>query len=417
MTATVGRDETEPVGPRASVTLPALDSLRALAAVSVLATHASFWGGAYAQPTFGTALARLDIGVAIFFVLSGFLLSRPWLERHARRLPAPSTPRYLWKRALRIIPVYVLAVVAALTLLPGNSGASPALWVKTLLLSNIYVDDRLPDGLTQMWSLATEVAFYLVLPGLMWLALSRRRRGAPSRSRLGVVVAVLVLVNVVWVLDLAARLDWGGSMIGLWLPSYLTWFSVGLLLAACHVHVHRRAGDAAVGSPRMATALSTMGLSPGVCWIAGLALFAIAATPVAGPSSLTAPALGEAMTKNVLYALTAGLLVLPAVFADPRGRFIRVMSLPLLRHLGHISYGVFCVHLVILELVARWRDIELFEGRTVELFAITLVISLVVSEVLYRVVERPAMRLRNLGIPRRGRSTDSTTPSAAATRS
>src|ERR1700709_1333361 len=193
MTATVGADETVAAGARTTTTLPALDSMRAIAAVAVIARHASFWGGAYAQHVFGTALARLDFGVAIFCVLSGFLLSRPWFERQARRLPAPSAPRYLWKRALRIIPVYVLAVVAALTLLPGNNGASPALWVKTLLLSNIYVDDHLPDGLTQMWSLATEVAFYLVLPGLMWLALSRRGRGAPARSRLGVVVVVLVL--------------------------------------------------------------------------------------------------------------------------------------------------------------------------------------------------------------------------------
>ena len=44
------------------------------------------------------------------------------------------------------------------------------------------------------------------------------------------------------------------------------------------------------------------------------------------------------------------------------------MSLPSLRHLGRISYGVFCVHLVVLELVARWRDVELFDGRTLELF-------------------------------------------------
>ncbi len=391
--------------------------MRAVAAVAVIATHASFWGGAYSRGLFGTALARLDIGVAIFFVLSGFLLSRPWFDRFGRRLPAPSTSRYLWKRALRIVPVYVVAVVAALVLLPGNRGASPALWAKTLLLSNIYVDDHLPHGLTQMWSLATEVAFYLVLPGVMWLALSRRRRGTPSRSRLGLVLAGLVALNVAWLLGLAERLDWGGSMIGLWLPSYLTWFSVGMGIAACDVHVQRQDQDAEVGSARFVSVVRQMGLAPGACWTAALAVFVISATPIAGPSSLTAPALGEAMTKNLLYALCAGLLVLPAAFADPRGRFIRVMSLPLLRHVGHISYGLFCVHLVVLELVARWRGMRLFEGGTVELFTMTLVISLVVSELLYRLVERPVMRLRNVGGLSRTRSTDSNTPRAAATRS
>ncbi len=413
MTATVAADETAVPGRRTPGTLPALDSMRAIAAVAVVATHASFWGGAYAQPRFGTALARLDIGVAIFFVLSGFLLSLPWLERHARRLPAPSTGRYLWKRALRIFPVYVLAVVAALVLLPGNNGAGPAVWVKTMTLTNIYFDGRLPDGLTQMWSLATEVAFYLVLPGIMWLALSWRQRGN-SPSRVAVVAGVLVVVNVVWVLELAGRFDWTGSS-GLWLPSYLTWFSVGILLAACFVQVQLTAADRAVFPPVFAAALRQMGRSPGVCWTAGLAVFVVAATPLAGPSSLTAPTLGEAVAKNLLYAVVAGLVILPGVFAKPEGRYLRVMSNPFLRHLGHISYGVFCVHLVVLELVTRWRGMELFHGRTLELFCLTLAISLVISELLYRFVERPAMRLKNLGRP--DSSVDSRIPSAAATRS
>ena len=127
--------------------------------------------------------------------------------------------------------------------------------------------------------------------------------------------------------------------------------------------------------------------------------------------------MGEALTKNLLYAVTAGLLILPAVFADPRGLFIRVMSTRFLRHLGHISYGIFCVHLVILELVARWRGIDLFEGRTTELFILTLVITVVVAEGLYWLVERPVMRLKNRRTSRRGRSTDSKTPSASATSS
>jgi peptidoglycan/LPS O-acetylase OafA/YrhL len=168
---------------------------------------------------------------------------------------------------------------------------------------------------------------------------------------------------------------------------------------------------------RLAPGLHVLGRSPGVCWTAALALFAISATPLAGPSSLTPPSLGEALTKNLLYAATAGLLILPCVFAPSAGRFMRAMSLPLLRHVGHLSYGIFCLHLVVLELVARSLHMKLFEGRTFELFALTLAISLVISEALYRVVERPAMRLKNLRGPGRGRSMDSRTPTAKATSS
>lgn len=417
MSAPAAAEQTAATGRRVPVVLPALDSVRAVAAIAVLATHASFWGGAYAHTRLGTALARLDIGVAIFFVLSGFLLSRSWLERHARGAPAPSTGRYLWRRVLRILPVYVLAAAAALLLLPGNDEASTGVWVRTLTLTNLYFDDRLPDGLTQMWSLATEVAFYVLLPVIMWVALSRRRDRRPSRSLLAVVAVALVVINGVWLLDLAGRLDGTSPLSKLWVPSYLTWFAVGLVLAACHVRVQRVGQPEADGLGRVASLLQSMGRTPGVCWTAAVAVFAISATPLAGPSSLTAPSLGEALAKNLLYALTAGLVILPCVFAPPAGRFMRMMSLPLLRHLGHLSYGVFCVHLVVLELVTRYRHMKLFEGRTFELFVLTLGISLLVSEVLYRLVERPAMRLKNLGRPRTKRSVDNSSPSAAATRS
>lgn len=397
--------------PGSSVAFPALDSLRAVAAVAVLATHAAFWAGAYAHPVYGTALSRLDVGVAVFFVLSGFLLSRPWIARHRAGLPPPSTTHYLWKRALRLVPVYVVTVVAAMTLLPGNRGAGVGQWVTTLLLANIYVDDHLPDGLTQMWSLSTEVAFYLVLPVLMWLGLSgaRGRRG----DRLGLLALAMAATSVVWLMDLSVRWDGGGTMIRLWLPSYLVWFAVGILLASYDV---RSREDRGASTGRVTAVVQELGRSPGLCWLAAGALFVIAATPLAGPPDLTPTTLGAALTKNVLYAGIAGFVILPGIFAPADGRFVRALSSRVPRHVGHLSYGIFCVHLLLLELIADWRDIPLFEGRGIELFVLTLGASLLVSEVLHRVVERPALRLRDVW-PLRSRSTDTSAPSAIATSS
>ncbi|MBD3945320.1 acyltransferase family protein [Nocardioides ganghwensis] len=407
----VGPDRTT-----AAVAFPALDSLRAVAAIAVLATHAAFWAGAYARPVWGTPLSRLDVGVAVFFVLSGFLLSRPWIARHRAGLPPPSTLHYVWKRALRLAPVYVVTVVAALTLLPDNRGAGAGQWLTTLLLADIYVDDQLPDGLTQMWSLSTEVAFYVVLPGLMWLALARvRHRG---RDRLWAVTAGMALVSVVWLMDLSVRWDGGGTMIRLWLPSYLVWFAVGIVLASCDVRSRADDGSTDRLTDRVTAVLREMGRSPGLCWLAAGALLVIASTPLAGPADLTPTTLGAALTKNLLYAAIAGLVILPGVFAPPEGRFVRVLSLPAFRHVGHLSYGIFCVHLILLELIADWRDMPLFEGRGLELFVLTLAASLVVSEVLHRLVERPALRLRNVWT-KGSTSTSATTsaPRASATRS
>lgn len=402
------------VGPNqeaATVAFPALDSLRAVAAVAVLATHAAFWAGAYAHPVVGTALSRLDVGVAVFFVLSGFLLSRPWIARHRAGLAPPSTLHYLWKRALRLVPIYVITVVAALTLLPGNRGAGVGQWVTTLLMADIYVDDRLPDGLTQMWSLSTEVAFYLVLPLLMWVGLARVR--GRRADRLGLVTLAMSATTVVWLMDLSVRWDGGDTMIRLWLPSYLVWFAVGILLASYDV---RSREDRDAVPDRVTAVVRELGRSPGLCWLAAGALFVIAATPLAGPPDLTPTTLGAALTKNLLYAAIAGFVILPGVFGPADGRFVRILSSPALRHVGHLSYGIFCVHLVLLELIADWRDMPLFEGRGIELFALTLAASLLVSEVLHRAVERPTLRLRNVWW-RGSTSTETSAPSATATSS
>ncbi len=162
---------------------PVLDTMRALGALAVLTTHAAFWAGAYTgRGVLGTVLARMDIGVAIFFVLSGFLLARPHFSRAAGGLGAPGVGRYLWKRFLRIMPLYLVTVALALAFVVQKRDLNFLGWVRTLSMTNTFFDASLPDGLTQMWSLAVEVTFYLVLPLLMLVAVGRRRRLAPPGS-------------------------------------------------------------------------------------------------------------------------------------------------------------------------------------------------------------------------------------------
>jgi peptidoglycan/LPS O-acetylase OafA/YrhL len=370
------------------VGFPALDTLRAIGAIFVLTTHVAFWSGAYTQSRWGTALARLDFGVALFFVLSGFLLARPFLDRRETGRAAPGVAQFYWKRVLRIFPVYLVVATTALLVLPGNDGHSPSEWVETLTLTDLYLAPALPAGLTQMWSLSTEVAFYAVLPGLMWLALGRARtEGLPTRRLAGVLLGMLV-ISVTWIVDLSARVDIDAQVL-LWLPSYLSWFALGIALAAVHVLGSRRPGHSA------AAVLERLGRSPGACWTCAAAVFVIACTPVAGPALLVPATVGEVLTKNLLYAVCAGLMVLPAVYAEPGRPFGRVMSLPALRHIGHISYGIFCVHLMLLELIVDWGDFALFRGNGLALFALTLGSSLLVSEALYRGVESPVSRLRD----------------------
>ena len=390
---------TEPIAPTLTTTeqspqFPVLDTLRAVGAVAVLTTHVAFQSGDYGRHgMWGLLLSRLDVGVAVFFVLSGFLLSRPHLARAVVRLPGPSTGRYYWKRLLRIYPVYVVTVVIALTLIPANDGAGPRQWVSTLLLANSYSGDRLPQGLTQMWSLAVEAAFYLVLPALMVLALGRTRRLRPGR--VGGLLLLLLAFSCWWHLQLAAlvgEVTPGVPM--MWLPAFLTWFAVGVALALAHVLT--QTGGPPGRTLRLLTGTAQM---PGVCWAVAGGLMLIAATPLAGPTLLFVASPAESLTKHLLYAVVGGLLVLTGLFARPESRYVRLMSVPVLRHVGHISFSIFCIHLPILTLVMAVTGYRLFAGHGLQIWTLTLVLSLLAAEALYRLVEKPGMRLRNLRRP------------------
>ena len=99
-------------------------------------------------------------------------------------------------------------------------------------------------------------------------------------------------------------------------------------------------------------ACQRLGRQPGACWALVAGLMLVAATPLAGPdAALRRDAGGVADQAPALRRDRRALLVLTGVFARPTGRYARVMSHPVLRHLGHISYGIFCLHLPVLHLV------------------------------------------------------------------
>jgi peptidoglycan/LPS O-acetylase OafA/YrhL len=158
----------------------ALDGLRAVAAGAVLLTHVSGLTGYTLTGTpVSWALSRGDVGVPVFFMLSGLLLYRRWAEAALTGAPTGPLGTYLRRRALRILPAYWAVVLIALPWLSTSSARHGWPWVQYLLLIQNY--DANPwwtgtgaTGLSQMWSLAVEVSFYLVLPlvaaALTWFA-------------------------------------------------------------------------------------------------------------------------------------------------------------------------------------------------------------------------------------------------------
>lgn len=83
---------------------PLMDSLRATAALTVLVYHVGFFGHFQQKHSFGFVLSSLGFGVAMFFVLSGFLLYRPFVNAELTGSPRPRILDFAQRRFLRVVP-------------------------------------------------------------------------------------------------------------------------------------------------------------------------------------------------------------------------------------------------------------------------------------------------------------------------
>nr|BFE86849.1 hypothetical protein GCM10020093_094500 [Planobispora longispora] len=98
-------------------------------------------------------VSRGDVGVAIFFTLSGLLLYRPWATAALTSTAPPSAKAYLWRRGFRLLPAYWLVAVIALLLFNQAHNDSQWFWAKWLLLLQIYdVESWWLVGRARAWS-------------------------------------------------------------------------------------------------------------------------------------------------------------------------------------------------------------------------------------------------------------------------
>ncbi|OBB35182.1 acyltransferase [Mycobacterium sp. 852002-51961_SCH5331710] len=349
-----------------------LTGIRAVAALLVMLTHAAYTTGKYPQGYVGLVYSRAEIGVPIFFVLSGFLLFAPWVKAAAAQRPAPSVRRYAWHRVRRIMPAYVVTVlVAYLVYHFRTAGPNPGhTWeglFRNLTLTQIYTDHYLysflHQGLTQMWSLAVEVAFYVLLPLLAWLLLVVlcRRRWRPGLLIGG--LTALALVTPAWLI-LVHTTDFLPDGARLWLPSYLAWFIGGMLLAALQPLGVRAYGLA--------------------CIPVAVACYFIASTPIAGEPTTSPNELREAVVKAFFYAVIATLAVAPLALGD-RGIYARLLSSRPMVFLGEISYEIFLIHLITMEVaMVEILHYPIYTGSIVMLFLVTFVMTVPLAWLLHR---------------------------------
>lgn len=371
---------------------PCIDGYRALAAMAVLALHVSVASGlVFRKHTLGLTLSRLDIGVAVFFLISGFLLYRPFVSAHLTgRAPMPLS-RYFRARFLRIFPAYWLALTFAVYVFhqagPKHQINNVGDFISYYGLLQQYTRYHSYGGIQQAWTLCVELSFYLFLPLYAW-AVGRVAR------RVGRVVLVeaigLVTMGVVslawheWVSTLRLSLDHLHS----WLPGYLGLFALGMGLALISARIAQQGSV-----PRV---VRFVGDQPLLCWVAAACTYWITTTQFGvGYPHLSG---AEWMTWISLYGVVALLLLLPGVFGpQDRGVIRRVLRWRPVVFLGLVSYGVYLWHELWIDKYLQWSDTHLFNSPVWQMLAVVVALSVVAATISYYVVERPALRLKRGG--------------------
>jgi peptidoglycan/LPS O-acetylase OafA/YrhL len=363
--------------------------LRAVAALAVFATHLGQPSGFTSTSFAGPLLARLNLGVTIFFVISGFLLYRPWVSARLTGKPRPGLGRYALRRATRILPAYWVALTVLGLLLPDLvRGVFSSDWWVYYGLLQVYSPDWVFGGLTVAWSLSTEVAFYAALPLLAYVAV----RALGSRSgaqQVTIELAALAAsaVAAIVMLEAANQGSWGqtypNTIAGKW-----PWFAAGMALAV---------GSAAEARGITPWFVRSARARPWLWWLGAASVLLVASLEQVLPREVFTMGYRDVMLETVLFAVIAVLFVAPVVYLDahPRLTPASLLALRPIVWLGTISYGIFLWHHpIVLQAAAHYP-----EASIAWLGFVSLAITIVCAAGSWYLLERPLMRTvhRRLG--------------------
>ena len=376
MPAHVSRSE-----PRSESRLAALDGVRALAVAAVLADHAGIPG-----------VSGGFIGVDVFFVLSGFLITSLLLDEH-RRTGRADLPAFWARRARRLLPaalVMISAVVLTRGLLRPDAihglridALTAALWSSNwhfaLQGTDYFATGGNASPLQHTWSLAVEEQFYVVWPLLLAAVWAGARGLRVRRGRLAVIALLGVAASTFLTSRLAAHASPGRVYFGT--DTRAQELLIGAALAALlaptwqwHQGSHR--------ARRSPQSLSRNGVPAMLCMF-GLVVLAFTAHSATG--SPTEFRHGLMLSVSIASAaLIAGVVLhtgtLPA----------RLLSLPPLVALGRLSYGVYLWHWPVFEVMTGERT----NMHGLRLAAARILITLLIAMASYALVERPARLMR-----------------------
>jgi peptidoglycan/LPS O-acetylase OafA/YrhL len=375
------QDDESPVSHRRLAYLPPLDGVRAFAVVAVMMFHGglSFMNGGF-------------MGVDVFFVLSGFLITSllvgEWRESLTIKLGA------FWaRRARRLLPALLLmllfvAFFASVVVPKGTYGAlrldalSTLLYVSNwhfiLVNSNYFNETAAASPLLHTWSLAVEEQFYLVWPLVVLGVLHFTRN---LRALFWVCCAAAV-GSALWMYHLfGAAISVNRVYLGTDTRSQCLFIgcalAVGLVLLTQHEHAEGRLGQGELWRP-------AGNVGRALCGVAGIVGAGVAVAIWVGTNENEAfPYKGGFF----LIGLATAAVILSAVGA-PRSVVPRFLALPPIRYVGQISYGLYIWHWPLF----IWIDHARTGLSGYPLFFVRVLATFAVSVASFHLVERPIRR-------------------------
>lgn len=347
---------------RESWHLGQLDALRGIAILMVMAVHAVYWGPDHVLPLHPSILGMIAFsgqrGVQLFFIVSAFTL---YMSHANRRHEARPNLNFFIRRFFRISPMLYVAVVLAWMLWPEVLGTR-----KHVVLSLVYLSGFSPStinsGAAGSWSVATEAAFYMLLPLLFrWIF-------TPVRAVWALVFAATFSLFILP--RLASHFGDGGYWLLQSLPANLATFLFGIFGFFVWQEL------IAPATPKSRRFIST-------CFLVGFGV----GYAYALPFFLTRVTFESA----VLLLLTLGLISHPW----------RLLVNSATVRLGKLSYSLYLLHFYVARYVERfllheaehhtWARAALFQFCAE--YLVTLAITYVLALGTWRYIERPGMRI------------------------
>jgi peptidoglycan/LPS O-acetylase OafA/YrhL len=318
--------------------VPALDGLRGIAVLLIFLAHTEeiFLLSWVIQSHGNGFLQGGVLGVDLFFVLSGFLITALLLREQAEHGRARLGSFYA-RRALRLLPALfallaVQAIYAVVTHLPKDIEVSTIVAAVFYYLNWYWAaGNTVAAGLSNLWSLSVEEQFYLVWPALLFLFFGLRRRVATVTAVLVIAIAVVFVHRIMLWND-------GASIIAIFVRTDTRADSllIGVLLA--QLWVRRRTPTRGLGI---------------AAWIGALVFFLCVAFTRAATGILFPPKNAFLYLGGFTVVALAGAAV---ILATVEGRWSgsRLLSWSPLRAVGRVSYGLYLWHLAVFTAVARY---------------------------------------------------------------